>query len=152
MSLPYGSHTFINYFNAALVVLLISGCSASDKTENTSMDTRNGEYSRQPYSSHPDSENIKTNVNAKVATSHLSQCNRDLESLRTVDAGQYRRLQTQYDTLMKSSESFLTVKDDVSPEVAALARPRFQFALVNLCYRIKDALAQTLIRQAGGEG
>ncbi|ELY5941249.1 hypothetical protein SNN83_004411 [Cronobacter malonaticus] len=87
----------------------------------------------------------------KNSLSHLSQCNRDLESLRTVDAGQYRQYQSQYDSLMKTSAGFLSVKDDVSPEVAALARPRFQFALVNLCYRIKDALAQTLIRQAGGE-
>ncbi|MBM7016675.1 hypothetical protein JTL32_20210 [Enterobacter cloacae] len=68
-----------------------------------------------------------------------------------MDAGQYHRFQTEYDALVKHSENFLTVKDDVSPEVAALVRPRFQFALVNLCYRIKDALAQTLIRQAGGE-
>lgn len=86
----------------------------------------------------------------KNKISHLSQCNRDLESLRTVDISQYRRYQSEYDNLLKSSADFLNVKDDVSPEVAALARPRFQFALVNLCYQIKDALAQTFIKQAGG--
>lgn len=82
--------------------------------------------------------------------SHLTQCNRDLESLRTVSMTEYRRYQSEYDALMKSSAGFMTVRDDVSPEVAELARPKFQFALVNLCYRIKDALAQTLINQAGG--
>ena len=82
--------------------------------------------------------------------SHLTQCNRDLESLRTVSLTEYRRYLAEYDGLMKSSADFMTVKDDVSPEVADLARPKFQFALVNLCYRIKDALAQTLINQAGG--
>lgn len=84
------------------------------------------------------------------ASSHLTQCNRDLESLRTVSMTEYRRYTAEYDALMKSSAGFMTVKDDVSPEVAELARPKFQFALVNLCYRIKDALAQTLINQAGG--
>lgn len=82
--------------------------------------------------------------------SHLTQCNRDLESLHTVSESEYRRYQSEYDRLMKSSADFLTVKDDVSPEVAELARPKFQFALVNLCYRIKDSLAQILINQAGG--
>lgn len=84
------------------------------------------------------------------AASHLTQCNRDLESLRTVSLTAYRRYQSEYDGLMKSSAGFMAVRDDVSPEVAELARPKFQFALVNLCYRIKDALAQTLINQAGG--
>lgn len=82
--------------------------------------------------------------------SHLVQCNRDLESLRTVSPSAYHRYQTEYDGLMKSSADFVTVKDDVSPEVAELARPRFQYALVSLCYRIKDALAQSLINQASG--
>ena len=85
-----------------------------------------------------------------TARSALQQCTRDIESLRTVDAAQYRRFLAEYDALMKSSEGFLTVKDDVSPEVAALARPRFQYALVNLCWRVKNNLEQTLINQAGG--
>ena len=61
---------------------------------------------------------------------------------------EYRKYLAQYDGLMKSSAGFMSVKDDVSPEVAELARPRFQYALVNLCYRIKGALAQTLTNQA----
>lgn len=82
--------------------------------------------------------------------SHLVQCNRDLESLHTVSPSTYLSYRGEYDRLMKSSAGFVTVKDDVSPEVAELARPRFQYALVSLCYRIKDALAQSLINQAGG--
>lgn len=89
-------------------------------------------------------------IKPSVGSSHLTQCNRDLESLRTVSLTAYRRYQSEYDGLMKSSAGFMAVRDDVSPEVAELARPKFQFALVNLCYRIKDALAQTLINQAGG--
>lgn len=86
-----------------------------------------------------------------VPRSELVQCNRNLESLRTVDVSQYRLYQAEYDSLMKHSAGFLMVKEEVSPEVAALARPRFQFALVDLCWRIKNALANTLLHQAGGE-
>lgn len=92
----------------------------------------------------------KSDATKQESLSHITQCNRDLESMRTVDIKQYMHYQREYDELMKSSASFLTVKDDVSPEIASLARPRFQFALVNLCYRIKDALARTFIKQAGG--
>lgn len=95
--------------------------------------------------------NVASNDHKKINNdSHLVQCNRDLESLRTVSMTAYRRYTAEYDALMKSSAGFMAVRDDVSPEVAELARPKFQFALVNLCYRIKDALAQTLINQAGG--
>ena len=86
----------------------------------------------------------------QVSLSHITQCNRDLESMRTVDIKQYMHYQRKSYELMKSSANFLTVKDDGSPEIASLVRPRFQFALVNLCYRIKDALARTFIKQAGG--
>jgi hypothetical protein len=86
------------------------------------------------------------NNNGKVK-SHLEQCHRDLESLRTVNPASYSTYLARYDALMKSSAGFLSVKDDVSSEVAELARPRFQFALVNLCFRIKNSLAQSLINQ-----
>ena len=101
----------------------------------------------------PSPSPVQQTVREKAGTqavSPLEQCNRDLESLRMVNATEYRRYLSEYDGLMKTSADFLTVKDDVSPEVAELARPRFQFALVNLCYRIKDTLARTFIRQAGG--
>ncbi|WP_270655275.1 hypothetical protein [Enterobacter bugandensis] len=108
---------------------------------------------------HQKSENAKyININKTVDIpaikpneSHLTQCNRDLESLRTISITEYNNYMNEYDSLMKSSAGFLSIKDDVSPEVAELARPKFQFALANLCYRIKDSLAQTLIRQAGGQ-
>jgi uncharacterized membrane protein affecting hemolysin expression len=123
-------------------LFMVEGCSPNAKTlhKNQHQDTSVN-------------SSIVTDANRQNSNSisPLMQCNRDLESLRTVDAGQYRKFQAEYDSLMKTSSGFLSVKDDVSPEVAALARPRFQFALVNICYRIKDTLAQTLIRQAGGE-
>jgi len=89
-------------------------------------------------------------VNNKIQNSHLEDCIKNLESLKVINSVKYDLYLAEYDALMKSSEEFLTVKDDVSPEVAALARPRFQYALVNLCWRIKNSLAQTLINQAGG--
>lgn len=101
----------------------------------------------------PNAESLTPNNTALIresGTTHLEQCNRDLESLRTVNSGEYNNYLAQYTALMKSSAGFMAVKDDVSPEVAELARPKFQFALVNLCYRIKNTLAQTLINQAGG--
>ena len=125
---------------------LCSGCSV--RTND------NYDMQKQKIISYPKEPGGITFQQQKTASkdniSHLTQCNRDLESLRTVSATQYQRYLSEYDHLMKSSADFMTVKDDVSPEVADLARPKFQFALVNLCYRIKDTLAQTLIHQAGG--
>ncbi|WP_368533273.1 hypothetical protein [Enterobacter hormaechei] len=84
--------------------------------------------------------------------SHLVQCKRDLESMHRISPSDYDRYRNEYDALMRSSAGFLAVSGDISDEVSDLARPRFQFALVNLCYRIKNALAKSLISQAGGEG
>ncbi|WP_312055636.1 hypothetical protein [Pantoea brenneri] len=116
----------------------IAGCSARENVALKSQPT--------PEREKVSPESVTNEVRSSL--SPLAQCNRDLESLRTVNMTEYRKYLAQYDGLMKSSAGFMSVKDDVSPEVAELARPRFQYALVNLCYRIKGALAQTLINQA----
>lgn len=134
----------INYKGVSLLLIMLqTGCTKAPSHDTSTVSAVAGHAAI--TANH---DNVNTD---KSVISPLIQCNRDLESLRTVDAGQYRKFQAEYDSLMKTSSGFLSVKDDVSPEVAALARPRFQFALVNICYRIKDTLAQTLIRQAGGE-
>ncbi|MBK0469653.1 hypothetical protein [Klebsiella aerogenes] len=139
----------INQLVIVLFIFLLSGCGLLNKTEKSPLDKRDMRHSEAQVNNMYISQ-VKDITQGKEAVSHLAQCNRDLESLRTVSQTEYRRYAAEYDALLKSSASFMTVKDDVSPEVAALARPKFQFALVNLCYRIKDALARTLINQAGG--
>lgn len=149
MVFSYGSRKKINQLAVVGAVLALSGCGLSDATEKPSPDRHDVEHAEAQVSN-MDISQAKDMAQGKETASHLAQCNRDLESLRTVSPSEYRRYAAEYDALLKSSAGFMTVKDDVSPEVAALARPKFQFALVNLCYRIKDALAQTLINQAGG--
>lgn len=127
------------YWSAVFIVILVAGCAK-----------KNNIHVSQPVQLKKDVNLSVANTHQDTSTSHMTQCKRDLESMRTVNSKEYQRYVSQFDDLMKTSAGFLTVKDDVSPEVAELARPRFQFALVNLCYRIKDALAQTLINQAGG--
>ncbi|ENY5536616.1 hypothetical protein ACFZFR_003727 [Salmonella enterica] len=125
-----------------LLLFFVSGCVGHNK-KTTIMPNKI------TYSSVGPSLTNRSEKTEKI--SYLTQCNRDLESLRTVDAKQYSIYLKEYDELMKNSENFLTVKDDISQEVASMARPRFQFALVNLCYRIKDRLVESLIHQAEGK-
>lgn len=143
----YTKISFINYFSNWSMLFLTStvvfGCVGCSSPESHSTNTA-------PVISHTVAAATSIDHDSS-SSSRLTQCNRDLESLHTVDIGQYKRYLSEYESLMKSSAGFMTVKDDVSPEVAELARPKFQFALVNLCYRIKGALAQTLINQANGQ-
>lgn len=140
--LRFFSRDYIN--KHIFICLLLGGCSLNHDTQSPSkIEISNDGRNVTSIKNQPQ-------ITESETSSHLTQCNRDLESLRTVSQTEYRRYAAEYDALLKSSAGFMTVKDDVSPEVAALARPKFQFALVNLCYRIKDALAQTLINQAGG--
>lgn len=140
----------LNFFQLGIFCLLLTGCVQPPLNKEADA-THLGENTNVSSEIMPNKPQAKeTSSNLRMPISHLMQCNRDLESLHTVNQTAYRLYQKEYDELMNSSANFLSVKDDVSPEVAELARPRFQFALVNLCYRIKDALAQTLINQAGG--
>lgn len=132
-----------------LLVFSLSGCSLLNTPEKSQPDKRDAKHAEAQVNNMYISQ-AKDITQGKETASHLAQCKRDLESLRTVSQTEYRRYTAEYDALLKSSAGFMSVKDDVSPEVAALARPKFQFALVNLCYRIKDALVRTLINQAGG--
>lgn len=148
MGLSIRSHRIISLNLIMICAMLISGC-GSLVLENKS--PKGDEGLKNDHEINPTSNINKKNMDIKNnENSHLAQCNRDLESLHAVNQTEYRRYANEFDGLMKNSAGFMTVKDDMSPEVAELARPRFQFALVNLCYRIKDALAQTFINQAGG--
>lgn len=132
------------------IVPFLTYCTANDKKveQKTSMESTLAMV--KPISNNSD---VMDKPNDKTAAiSHLTQCKRDLESLHRISPSEYTRYRDEYDALMRSSSGFMAVSGDISDEVSDLARPRFQFALVNLCYRIKNALAQTLISQAGGEG
>lgn len=145
----YCSRKKVKKYIIVLLVFLLSGCGLLNTVEIPQPDIRDVKHAEAQINNMYISQ-AKDIAQGKETASHLAQCNRDLESLRTVSQTEYHRYAAEYDALLKSSAGFMTVKDDVSPEVAALARPKFQFALVNLCYRIKDALARTLINQAGG--
>ncbi|MBF7997769.1 hypothetical protein [Rahnella laticis] len=138
------------FLRMLVIIFCLAGCSASGGADGTKLSIKNKGLAQEParlLDRVPQENHL---LNSNGAVSHLTQCNRDLDSLYTVNPAEYHTYLAEYDALMKSSAGFMAVKDDVSPEVADLARPRFQFALVNLCYRIKNALAQTLIKQAGG--
>lgn len=139
---------------SVLLVTLLSGCVAPYSTEKSHAQIKQS-MSVLPSKIMPTTTNDREESSVrddKAELSHLAQCKRDLESLRRISPSEYARYRDEYDALMSSSASFMAVSGDISDEVSDLARPRFQFALVNLCYRIKNALAQTLISQAGGEG
>lgn len=173
MVIMFGSKINIhNYVAAVLFPTILSGCTgynsghdknienntktiqvirstdaATQKSKKTDLAHAPSNYQPEPYSALPPRSRQDNS-----GPSHLAQCNRDLESLHRISPSGYARYRDEYDALMRSSASFMAVSGDISDEVSDLARPRFQFALVNLCYRIKNALAQTLISQAGGEG
>ncbi|MGM8398349.1 hypothetical protein [Enterobacter hormaechei] len=155
------TNTYITHVCISLLLISCVGCSATNlaKNKKTLTSTRDEKVAGialeniKHISNFPPTTSESSNVKGvNTQPSHLTQCKRDLESLHRISPFDYDRYRNEYDALMRSSAGFMAVSGDISDEVNDLARPRFQFALVNLCYRIKNALAKSLISQADGEG
>lgn len=140
-----------------LLSIELAGCQSADKTSRNLNESPTPSINVTAAITKEGNHNTNLSVISKPARetqgfSHLVQCKRDLESLHRISPAAYERYRNEYDSLMRSSTSFIAVSGDLSDDISSLARPRFQFALVDLCYRIKNAVAQELLSQAGGEG
>lgn len=82
-------------------------------------------------------------------TDKLSQCTRELEALRSFDKAKYTRYQAEFARITRTSALYLGVASGISSDINDLVRPKYQYALTSLCYRIKNDLSTALINQVG---
>lgn len=77
----------------------------------------------------------------------LAQCSRELAALQKFDAEKYTKYQREFDHITRTGAQYLTVAKGISGDINDLVRPKYQYALTNLCYHIRTDLSNSLINQ-----
>lgn len=80
--------------------------------------------------------------------SKVAQCNNELAALKTVNAPHYARYRSEMDHLVASGRRYMDVQAGISNDINDIMTPRYQYGMASLCWRIRNALSQSLMAQA----
>ncbi|MEX1843623.1 hypothetical protein KMW40_24735 [Enterobacter cloacae] len=78
----------------------------------------------------------------------MAQCNRELMALKSVNRAEYAHYHTEMNSLVASGRVYMGVRGTVSQDINDIVEPGYQYGTAKLCWRIRNSLAQSLIRQA----
>ena len=92
-------------------------------------------------------EAIGNSASLKSNSGKISQCTRELEALKYFNNIKYNNYKLELGKIKQTSASYLGVANGISEDINDLVRPKLQYALTNLCYRIKNDLSESLIKQ-----
>ncbi|WP_166296173.1 hypothetical protein [Photorhabdus tasmaniensis] len=81
----------------------------------------------------------------------LAQCTRELEALKQFSGAKYTRYKAEFDRIARTGSQYLAVANGISEDINDLVRPKYQYALTSLCYRIKNDLSLALINQVDAQ-
>lgn len=130
-------------------LFLLTGC-ASVKNDKTGVSPRTLKV--QPVEAPvvvppPPAEQLLLDNNSNELTG-MKECSNELNALRVYNQQSYVSFQNEFKKLGAQTEKYLRIKDGISPEINALAMPRHEFQVRELCFRIKTRLSQLLISQS----
>jgi hypothetical protein len=80
--------------------------------------------------------------------SKIAQCNNELAALKTVNTAHYARYRSEMDHLVASGRRYMDVQAGISNDINDIMTPRYQYGMASLCWRIRNALSQSLMAQA----
>lgn len=75
-------------------------------------------------------------------------CVKQLTALKTYDPKSYKRYSGEMHVLTRKTSQYLSVKEDLNPQIDGLVASAYDSRMKTLCYRIQSTLGQSMINQA----
>lgn len=131
------------YIGITCISLFLSGCTHKVKPTTIPKSQSSASVSIKPLKT----ASASTTENVDEGTDKIEQCARELNALKTFSPAKYTQYQSEYDHITKTSAQYLAVSKGISSDINDLVRPKYQYALTSLCFRIKTDLSSSLINQ-----
>ncbi|NWA63133.1 hypothetical protein HX773_19690 [Pantoea sp. B9002] len=80
--------------------------------------------------------------------SRIMQCRKELDALQTYNVAKHQQFKNEFDRTAGQLKKYLEVKNGISSDVNDLAMPKYQFAIRDVCFRVKSELATSIIKAA----
>jgi hypothetical protein len=78
----------------------------------------------------------------------IAQCHKELDALRTFNPQSYTKFKNEFDDVSRKTQKYLSVKANIGDDVNDLAMPHYQFAIRDLCFRIRTELTKSMVERA----
>ncbi|WPU21978.1 hypothetical protein RI049_18280 [Cedecea neteri] len=120
-------------------MLFLGGCSATSSSVRAV----------QGPVTHSMSESTQVSETSAVESySKVTICNRELQALKGINAAEYSRYHREMNHLVASGQRYMNVKDEISSDINDIMTPRYQFGMASLCWKIRNALSESLLSEA----
>lgn len=128
--------------------LILGGCSSLPESPRRSQNAINAK--EVPVKATAIAPNLNQVPEAPAADkdNKVTQCNNELMALKTVNAAHFARYRSEMDRLVASGSRYIAVKAGISNDINDIMTPRYQYGMASLCWRIRNALSQSLMAQA----
>lgn len=77
----------------------------------------------------------------------IQECKKELAALKDFSPRSYEKYQTEFDAISFKTQKYIRVQDQLSDEINDLVKPKYQFAIRDFCFRVKNTLSTAIINQ-----
>lgn len=77
----------------------------------------------------------------------IQECKKELAALKDFSPRSYEKYQAEFDAISFKTQKYIRVQDQLSDEINNLVKPKYQFAIRDFCFRVKNSLSTAIINQ-----
>jgi hypothetical protein len=125
---------------AVAAIFILSGCAGANKPASTTPST---DKSATPSVVTPTPASQPVRVS--TAEGRMMQCRKELDALQMYSATKHQQLSAEFNRTAGQLKKYLEVKNNIGMDVNDLAMPKYQFAIRDVCFRIKTQLATSIV-------
>jgi hypothetical protein len=132
---------------AVAAIFILSGCAGANKPASTTPST---DKSATPsvVTPTPASQPVRVSTaegQTQDYASRMMQCRKELDALQMYSATKHQQLSAEFNRTAGQLKKYLEVKNNIGMDVNDLAMPKYQFAIRDVCFRIKTQLATSIV-------
>lgn len=118
------------------VVFILAGCSSQKDTVRAVQQGTNPAKITTPGGTAENTSAVR-----------IRECKNELAALKEFNVRAYDKYQAEYDSISRETQKYIKVKSQLGEDINYLAMPKFQFAIRNVCFRIKNDLTSSIVDQ-----
>jgi chromosome segregation ATPase len=81
------------------------------------------------------------------SANRIQECKKELAALKAFNVRSYEKYQGEYDAISRETQKYIKYREELGDDINYLVMPKYQFAIRNVCFRIKSDLSTSILSQ-----
>jgi hypothetical protein len=82
-----------------------------------------------------------------LSANRVQECKKELAALKAFNPRSFEKYQAEYDTISRETQKYIKYREELGDDINYLVMPKYQFAIRNVCFRIKNDLSTSILSQ-----